>query len=167
VAAKRIYDALRAAGVEVWFDQSELVGGDAWDAKIRGQIASCALFVPVVSAATQARREGYSRIAWKLATQRTHAMADGTPFLLPVVIDTTRDADALVPAEFKTVQWTRVAGGEAGEAFCGRGKKLQLKLGSAARATRTVDPVAYGLVQKGRYLWLKRSDAALTESQAT
>jgi hypothetical protein len=40
VAAKRICDALRAAGVEVWFDQSELVGGDAWDVKIRGQIAS-------------------------------------------------------------------------------------------------------------------------------
>ncbi len=26
-AAKRTADALRAAGVEVWFDQSELVGG--------------------------------------------------------------------------------------------------------------------------------------------
>lgn len=26
-AAKKICDALRAAGVEVWFDQSELVGG--------------------------------------------------------------------------------------------------------------------------------------------
>ena len=57
-AAKRIAEALRAAGVEVWFDQNELVGGDAWGAKIRGQIASCALFVPVISAATQARREG-------------------------------------------------------------------------------------------------------------
>lgn len=28
-AAKRICEALRAAGVEVWFDQSELRGGDA------------------------------------------------------------------------------------------------------------------------------------------
>ena len=27
-AAKRICDALRAAGVEGWFDQSELVGGE-------------------------------------------------------------------------------------------------------------------------------------------
>ncbi len=49
-AAKRICEALRAAGVEVWFDQNELVGGDAWDAKIRGQIAACALFVPLISA---------------------------------------------------------------------------------------------------------------------
>ena len=54
-AARRICEALRAAGVEVWFDQSELRGGDAWDAKIRRQIKECALFVPVISAATQAR----------------------------------------------------------------------------------------------------------------
>lgn len=29
--AKRICDALRAAGIEVWFDASELRGGDVWD----------------------------------------------------------------------------------------------------------------------------------------
>ena len=51
-AARRICEALRAAGVEVWFDQSELVGGDAWDRKIRKQIKECALFVPVISANT-------------------------------------------------------------------------------------------------------------------
>ena len=33
-------DALRAVGVDVWFDQSELRGGDAWDASIRRQIRS-------------------------------------------------------------------------------------------------------------------------------
>ncbi len=47
-AARRICDALRAAGVEVWFDQSELRGGDAWDAKIRQRIKECALFMPVI-----------------------------------------------------------------------------------------------------------------------
>jgi hypothetical protein len=110
-AVRRIAEALRAAGVEVWFDQNELVGGDAWDQKIRGQIKSCALFVPVISAATQARREGYFRLEWKLAAQRTHTMADGTPFLLPVVIDATKDGEALVPEEFRAVQWTRLPGG--------------------------------------------------------
>ena len=29
-AARRICDALRAGGIEAWFDQSELRGGDAW-----------------------------------------------------------------------------------------------------------------------------------------
>ena len=119
-AARRICEALRAAGVEVWFDQSELRGGDAWDAKIRRQIKECALFVPVISANTQARREGYFRLEWKLAAQRTHLMADDTPFLLPVVIDDTRDAEALVPAEFRAVQWTRLA--ERNPPFCFPGK---------------------------------------------
>src|SRR3954468_16388547 len=109
-AAQRICDALRAAGVEVWFDQSELVGGDAWDAKIRRQIKECALFMPIISASTQARREGYFRIEWKLAAQRTHAIAEGTPFLQPLVIDGTHEGEALVPEEFRGVQWTRIHG---------------------------------------------------------
>jgi hypothetical protein len=33
-AAERIATALRAAGVEVWFDKSELWDGDAWDEPI-------------------------------------------------------------------------------------------------------------------------------------
>src|SRR5476649_54743 len=123
-AAKRICDALRQAGVEVWFDQNELVGGDAWDAKIRKQIAECALFVPLISANTQARLEGYFRLEWKLAAQRTHTMADEKTFLLPVVIDVTRDAEAQVPAEVKTVQWTKLPGGDTPEKFCARVEQL-------------------------------------------
>src|SRR5947208_1925847 len=113
VAALRICGALRNAGVEVWFDQNELVGGDAWDAKIRKQIAECALFVPVISANTQARLEGYFRLEWRLADQRTHLMSHDTPFIVPVVIDGTRDYDARVPASFLAVQWTRLLDGQA------------------------------------------------------
>jgi len=39
-AAQRICEALRTAGIEVWFDQSELRGGDAWDRQIRKEILS-------------------------------------------------------------------------------------------------------------------------------
>src|SRR4051812_31240295 len=85
-AARKICDALSAAGVEVWFDQSELRGGDAWDQKIRKQIKECALFVPVISANTQARTEGYFRLEWKLAVDRSHLMAEDAPFIVPVVI---------------------------------------------------------------------------------
>jgi len=35
-SARRIAEALRAAELEVWFDENELRGGDAWDAKCRG-----------------------------------------------------------------------------------------------------------------------------------
>jgi TIR domain-containing protein len=63
-AARRIADALRSHGVEVWFDQNDLRGGDAWDQKIRRQIGECALFIPIVSEHTQARGKGYFRLEW-------------------------------------------------------------------------------------------------------
>ena len=55
-AARRICDALRAVGLEVWFDQSALRGGDAWDASIRRQIKECTLFVPIISATRRRAR---------------------------------------------------------------------------------------------------------------
>ncbi len=123
-AAKRICEALRATDVEVWFDQSELRGGDAWDQKIRRQIKECALFVPIISANTQIRHEGYFRLEWHLAEQRSHLIARGRPFIVPVAIDQTNDTDALVPDAFLAVQWMRLPGGEATPAFCERVKKL-------------------------------------------
>jgi hypothetical protein len=69
-AAERIASALRAAGIEVWFDKSELRGGDAWDQKIRQQIHDCVLFIPVISSNTASRHEGYFRLEWDLADQR-------------------------------------------------------------------------------------------------
>ncbi|HVU16014.1 MAG TPA: TIR domain-containing protein [Candidatus Didemnitutus sp.] len=107
-AAKRICEALRAAGIEVWFDQSELRGGDAWDQKIRRQIRECALFVPIISPNTDARPEGYFRLEWKLAVDRSHLLADDHPFLFPIAIGDVKDATARVPDRFRDVQWTRL-----------------------------------------------------------
>jgi hypothetical protein len=84
-AAQRICEALRAAGIEVWFDQSELRGGNAWDHSIHRQIKSCALFAPVISKNTHDRDEGYFRLEWKLAVDRCNRMAADKAFLLPVV----------------------------------------------------------------------------------
>src|ERR1700685_4198161 len=123
-AASRIRDALRAAGIEVWFDQSELRGGEAWDASIRRQIKGCRLFLPVISASTQAREEGYFRREWNLAVGRTLDMADDTAFLLPVVIDATPDVIARVPEKFREVQWTRLPGGETPASFVDRVRGL-------------------------------------------
>ncbi len=123
-AAQRICEALRAAGIEVWFDQSELRGGDAWDASIRKQIKSCALFIPIISHTTHDRREGYFRLEWKLAVDRCHLMDADMAFLLPVVIDDTRDDDDRVPERFREVQWTRLPGGVTSAAFVERVRRL-------------------------------------------
>jgi TolB-like protein len=123
-AAQKICEALRAAGLEVFFDQRELRGGDAWDQKIRHEIHDCALFIPIVSQHTQERLEGYFRREWKLAIDRTHDMAEQKPFLVPVVVDGTRDQEAFVPDAFRAVQWTRLPGGDTPPVFVERLRRL-------------------------------------------
>ena len=131
-AAQRICANLRAAGVEVWFDQSELRGGDIWDAAIKQQIKTCALFIPIISQNTRTRTEGYFRLEWKLAIDRSHLMAADRSFLVPVAIDATRDSDARVPDKFREVQWWRLPGAESSPAFVERISQLLLPDGASA-----------------------------------
>ena len=119
-AARRICDVLRAAALEVWFDQSELRGGDVWDASIKKQIKEYALFIPIISAATNARSEGYFRLEWKLAVDRSHLMADDQAFFVPVIIDDTPEPSARVPDKFRERQWSRLTDDPAIVAFAGR-----------------------------------------------
>jgi tetratricopeptide (TPR) repeat protein len=123
-AAANICAALRSAGIEVWFDQTELRGGDAWDAAIRRQIKTCALIIPIISTNTQGRAEGYFRLEWKLAVDRSHLMAQDRPFLIPVVIDDTSEGVERVPDRFREVQWTRLPNGVATAAFVDRMTRL-------------------------------------------
>ena len=137
VTAERIAAALRAGGIEVWFDKSELRGGDAWDRQIRKQIHDCALFIPIISAHSQARLEGYFRREWKLAADRTHDMAEEKAFLVPVVIDDTSERVASVPERFRDVHWTRLPAGETPAAFIERVKRLLALESGSARPTHS------------------------------
>ncbi len=123
-AAQKICEALRSAGIEVFLDQSELRGGDVWDQKIRREIHDCALFIPVISAHTASRPEGYFRLEWDLADQRTHMIARSRVFVVPVCLDATTQVAADVPESFQRVQWTRLPGGETPPAFVERIKRL-------------------------------------------
>ena len=123
-AAQKICDALRAADIKVFLDQSELRGGDAWDQKIRREIHDCALFIPVISANTASRHEGYFRLEWDLADQRTHMIARSRVFVVPVCLDATTQLAADVPESFQRVQWTRLPGGVTPAAFVERVRRL-------------------------------------------
>jgi TolB-like protein/Tfp pilus assembly protein PilF len=136
-AANRICDSLRAAGIEVWFDQSELRGGDVWDRQIRQHIHDCRLFMPIVSANTEARVEGYFRREWKLAVDRTHDLSERVTFLVPIVIDSTPEAKADVPDAFRHVQWTRLPGGNAIPAFVERIRGLITSVPASALPAST------------------------------
>lgn len=123
-AARHLRDTLAAAGLDVWYDENELGGGDAWDAKIRRQIRECDYFMPVISASTERRKEGYFRREWRLAVERTLDMADDVMFLLPLCIDGTTENNARVPEKFLTVQWLRATAGAATPALENLARRL-------------------------------------------
>jgi hypothetical protein len=119
-AVQLIKAGLEAAGIATWFDMDRLEGGDDYDRKIQRNITRCSYFIPVVSATTQRRLEGYFRREWSYAMDRVRNMADGALFILPVTIDDTNTAEALVPDKFKALHFTHLPGGEVREEFAQR-----------------------------------------------
>jgi hypothetical protein len=119
-AVQQIKAGLEAAGVTTWFDIDRLEVGDDYDRKIQRNIARCSYFIPVVSATTQRRLEAYFRREWSYAMDRVRNMADGALFILPVSIDATSAAEALVPDKFKALHFTQLPGGKVTPEFAQR-----------------------------------------------
>ena len=116
-AARRLSLSLRGQGIDVWFDKLSLGAGDLYDQLIRRRIKLCALFVPLVSANSQRRAEGFFRREWRLAEERSQGIADDVPFILPVAIDDMDATSAAVPHAFRQAHWSRLPGGAADERF--------------------------------------------------
>ena len=119
-AVQKLKAGLDAAGIKTWFDLERLEGGDDYDRKIQRNIARCSYFIPIVSATTQRRLEGYFRREWSYAIDRARNIAEGALFILPVTIDDTNGGDAQVPEKFKAVHFTRLPGGEVTPEFARR-----------------------------------------------
>jgi hypothetical protein len=123
-AVQQIKAGLEAAGITTWFDMDRLEAGDDYDRKIQRNIARCSYFIPVVSANTQRRLEGYFRREWSYALDRVRNMADGAIFILPVTVDATQAGDALVPDKFKALHFNHLQGGEVPAEFAERLREI-------------------------------------------
>ena len=123
-AVNTLKAALDQAGIKVWFDMERLESGDDYDRKIQKNIGRCAYFIPIVSANTERRLEGYFRREWSYAIDRARNIADGAVFILPVCVDDTNEGNAQVPDKFKMAHFTKLLGGETTPAFVDRLKML-------------------------------------------
>ena len=123
-AVQRLKASLDAAGLTTWFDLDRLEGGDDYDRKIHANIGRCSFFLPVISATTQRRHEAYFRREWSYAVDRSRNIAEGAVFILPVCIDDTPEATALVPEKFKSLHISRLPGGEPSPDFVRRLREL-------------------------------------------
>ncbi|MBS0379143.1 MAG: toll/interleukin-1 receptor domain-containing protein [Proteobacteria bacterium] len=119
-AVQQLKAGLESAGITTWFDMERLEVGDDYDRKIQRNIARCSYFIPVVSANTQRRLEGYFRREWSYALDRARNMADGALFILPVTIDDTDASTALVPDRFRALHFTQLTGGHVTAEFARR-----------------------------------------------
>ena len=119
-AVQRIKAGLDAAGLTPWFDLDQLEVGDDFDRKIQRNIARCSYFIPVISANTQRRLEAYFRREWNYALDRARNMADGALFILPVSLDATSAADAIVPERFRALHFTFLPDGAVTPEFAAR-----------------------------------------------
>jgi hypothetical protein len=120
-AAKSLFDDLRTIGGDVaWFDKSALRAGDDWERHILGAIQKCSLFLPLLSANTEQRTEGYFRREWDEAAERAKRIA-GRKFIFPIVIEQEYNGDmsrfTLLPERFKSVQYSHAPNGKMGDAL--------------------------------------------------
>jgi hypothetical protein len=111
-SVERLQSSLGSAGLEVWFDKGRLGSGDPWWPVIEQNIASCDVFVPVISANTNKRDEGIFIREWNRALERLRDMDRATARLIhPVIIDETPES-AVSFSGFREFHYTRAAGGE-------------------------------------------------------
>ncbi|HET6735285.1 toll/interleukin-1 receptor domain-containing protein [Mycobacterium sp.] len=86
-AARRICDAIRGLGGDVWLDERRLLPGDDWQAEILAAIRrNIRLFVPIISANTERVEEGYVFQEWYEAVERSRRIP-GRRFIVPVIVD--------------------------------------------------------------------------------
>jgi TIR domain len=136
-AARRLFADLQEIGGDVaWFDKSALRPGDEWDRQIRGAVQRCGLFLPLLSASTERRTEGYFRLEWMDAAERSRRI-QGRKFIVPIVVDPdfggAMGRYALVPEQFKAFQYSHAPAGRMTEELKGELQE-QLRVLRRARA---------------------------------
>jgi hypothetical protein len=115
-AARKLFDDLREIGGDVvWLDKTALRPGDEWNRQIQSAVQRCDLFLPIISTNTEQRTEGYFRLEWREAVQRSMRI-QGRKFIVPVVVDADFGPGAgeysLVPDVFKTFQFGHAPAGQ-------------------------------------------------------
>lgn len=116
-SVERLQKNLGDAGLDVWFDKGRLGSGDPWWPVIEQNIATCDVFVPVISANTNKRDEGIFIREWNRALERLRDMDRATARLIhPVIIDDTPES-AVSFSGFREFHYTRAEAGEAKPEF--------------------------------------------------
>lgn len=107
-------EELERAGVDVWFDRDALEGGDEYERKIRRNIESCSLFVPILSRHSLTSRRRFFRLEWEWAERVAAQAPPNLRFIVPLAAGDAGDVapeDPALPDRFRRLHWERLAPG--------------------------------------------------------
>jgi hypothetical protein len=115
-AARRLFDAIKSLGGDVWLDERRISPGDAWEQEVLTRIRhTVRLFVPIISENTERTDEGYVFREWFEAVDRARSIPRRR-FIVPVVVDEDYTGDTSryrqIPDDFGRLQFGRAPGGE-------------------------------------------------------
>ena len=113
-AAETLRVALDEAGIDVWFDRSDLQPGDRWSSKICRNIQRAACFIALVSKHSLTSGRRYFRLEWDVAREEQKKAHEDCPFILPVAVDGVNEDHLPV---FNGIQWVRAPEGRPSSAF--------------------------------------------------
>jgi hypothetical protein len=105
-------EELEQAGVDVWFDRDALEGGDEYERKIRRNIESCSLFVPILSRHSLTSRRRFFRLEWDWAERVAVQAPPNQRFIVPLAVGDVAPDDPALPERFRRLHWERLAPGQ-------------------------------------------------------
>jgi TIR domain len=99
VAVRELYQRLIRDGFSAWFDEEDLIPGQAWDTEIRAAVRASDVVVVCLSQSS-ITKEGYVQKEIRYALDIAEEKRPGTIFLIPARLD-----ECDVPERLKDVQW--------------------------------------------------------------
>ena len=84
--AKKLYDDLSQAGVELWFDRESLAPGQDWQLEIEKAIKESTFFLALISSKSTTKR-GFAQKELKRVLDILDERPEGDVFIIPVRVD--------------------------------------------------------------------------------
>jgi hypothetical protein len=99
MAVRELYRRLVHDGFSAWFDEENLIPGQAWDTEIQAAVRASDVFIVCLSRSS-VTKDGYINKEIRYALDAAEEKAPGTIFLIPARLD-----ECNVPERLKGVHW--------------------------------------------------------------
>jgi len=97
--AQKLYDDLKKAGVDLWFDRENLQPGQDWKLEIEKAVKESTFFIALISSRSMARK-GFTQGELKRALDVADEKMEGDIFVIPVRVD-----NCTVDVRLQHFQW--------------------------------------------------------------